>query len=193
MLFTSQTILSTFKEIEIAGAPQLKHTQYLNYTARQLGYTDYHHFKRCLQTVPGDRIGDFYTSLMRKICSIRLPKEGVDNVRLSDFDGLAISYDSHFIGYDRRGHEVRVPNVGHGRNSVMDFREHFEEPLYVVQTEDEFLAWQWKWRSFAVAPVALAKAHFPSLFNQQDRVDKNPPLEKIELRVARQLRENGLI
>lgn len=193
MLFTAQTILNTFKEIEMAGAPRLKHTQYLDYTARQLGYTDYHHFKRCLQTAPDDRIGDFYTSLMRKICSMRLPKEGVDYVRLSDFDGLAISYDSHFIGYDKRGHEVRVPNVGHGKNSVMDFREHFEEPLYVIETEAEFIAWQRKWRSFGVVPVSLAKAHFGSLFNQQHLVEKNPPLKKIKQRVARKLRASGLI
>ncbi|WP_417787884.1 hypothetical protein [Stutzerimonas xanthomarina] len=193
MSFTAKTILDTFKDVEIAGAPKLKHTLYLNYAARQLGYSDYIHFKRCVQTAPSDRIGDFYTSLMRKICAIRMPKEGVEYVRFSDYNGISISYDSHFIGWDKRGNEVRVPNVGHGKHSVSDFRSVFEEPLYVIETEVELFAWQWRWRSFAVIPVALAKAKFRSLFHQHDQVMTNPPIAKVKGRVARKLRDSGLI
>ncbi len=41
MSFTSESILKTFKNTEVADAPKLKHTQYLHYLARRLGYLDY--------------------------------------------------------------------------------------------------------------------------------------------------------
>lgn len=65
------------------------------------------------------------------------------------FDGKSVGYDSYFIGWDKRGHEVREPDTGHGKLAIMDFRKVFEEPLYVIETEAEFLSWQWKWGSFA--------------------------------------------
>lgn len=40
MSFTSESILKTFKDMEVADAPKLKHTQYLHYLARCLGYLD---------------------------------------------------------------------------------------------------------------------------------------------------------
>ncbi|MDV8061167.1 hypothetical protein R4K94_13925, partial [Pseudomonas aeruginosa] len=35
MSFTSESILKTFKDTEVADAPKLKHTQYLHYLARR--------------------------------------------------------------------------------------------------------------------------------------------------------------
>lgn len=193
MSFTAESILQSFKDLEVENAPVLKHTQYLNYLAQRLGYLDYTHFKRCLQTAPSDRIGDFYSGLMQKICAMRVPNEDTLHVRLNHFDGRSISYDSYFIGWNKRGHEVRVPDPGHGRLSITGFRAVFPEPLYVIETQAEFLAWQWKWGAFAAVPVALAKAHFPSLFSMRREVVKNPPMEKIKRRIRRELRASGLI
>jgi hypothetical protein len=193
MSFTSESILKTFKDMEVADAPKLKHTQYLHYLAQCLGYLDYAHFKRCVQTAPSDRIGDFYTGLMQKICAIRLPREDIEHVRLNHFDGKSVGYDSYFIGWDKRGHEVREPDTGHGKLAIMDFREVFEEPLYVIETEAEFLSWQWKWGSFAAVPVSMARAHFPSLFNKRKQVIDKLPLDKIKRRIHRELQGKGLI
>lgn len=63
MRFNAESILKIFKETQVADAPTLKHTQYLNYLAQRLGYQNYERFKRCLNTAPSDRIGDFYVSV----------------------------------------------------------------------------------------------------------------------------------
>jgi hypothetical protein len=193
MLFNAASILKTFKSMEVANAPQLKHTQYLNYCAQLLGYTDYNHFKGCLDSAPSDRLGDYHTSLMKKICALRVPKEGVEHVRLSDYNGRSISFDSYFIGWDKHGNEVRVPETGHCSPAITDFRTFFDRPLYVIETEAELLAWQWNWGSFAAVPVAMAKSHFPSLFNKKHLVVENPPLELIKRKIRRKQKRSGLI
>lgn len=109
MHFTAESIIETFKDTEVADAPKLKHTQYLNYLAKRLGYQDYAHFKHCVETAPSDRIGDFYTGLMKKICAVRIPKEDIGHVRLSHYDGKSVNYDSYFVGWDKHGREVRRP------------------------------------------------------------------------------------
>lgn len=193
MRFNAETILETFKTTKVADAPKLKHTQYLRYLAQRLGYQDYEHFKRCLKTAPSDRLGDFYTTLMKKICALRVPEEGIAHVRLSHFDGKSIGYDSYFIGWDRNGKEVRMPNPGYEQLAIMDFRTIFEEPLYVIETDAELSAWQWNWGSFAAVPVALAKANFPSLFLKEHLVVTDPPLQKIKRRIRRARKKSGLI
>ncbi|WP_350025391.1 hypothetical protein [Pseudomonas fulva] len=193
MPFTAESIIETFKETEVAGAPKLKHTQYLNYLAKRLGYQSFKHFTQCVETAPSDRLGDYYTGLMKKICGVRVPKQDIGHIRLSHFDGKSISYDSYFIGWDEHGREVRMPSADHGRLAIMDFREIFDLPLYVIETQAEFIAWQWNWASFAVAPPELVRANFPSLFNQRDRVVENPPMDKVKRRYRREQKKSGLI
>lgn len=193
MRFTSKLILESFKDTKIADAPALKHTQYLSYLAQRLGYLHYAHFKRCVELAPSDRIGDFYTGLMKNICAIRLPKENVDHVRLGPFDGKSIGYDSYFIGWDRRGREVRVPRSGYDNMTIIGFREIFEEPLYVIETEAELFAWQWRWGGFAAVPTPMARDYFPFIFDRRNQVVENPPIDKIERRIQRELRKKGLI
>lgn len=193
MRFTAKTILESFKELKVAGAPELKHAQYLNYCARHLGYKNYHHFKGCLETAPSDRLGDFYTTLMKKICALRVPEQGVEHVRFSHFDGKAISYDSYFIGWDKLGNEVRVPDPGHEQLAIIDFREIMDVPLYVIETQAELIAWGWGWGSFAAVPLALAKSNFPSLFNKHHLVVANPSMKAIKRKIRRKQKRSGLL
>ncbi|MOA42508.1 hypothetical protein D3C78_1645620 [compost metagenome] len=86
-----------------------------------------------------------------------------------------------------------MPTPGHGTLSAMGFREIFDEPLYVIETEAEFHAWQLKWGSFALVPVDMAKSRFPSLFRQQSKVVENPPIATIKRRAQRELKDKGLI
>ncbi|WP_095112946.1 hypothetical protein [Pseudomonas sp. Irchel 3H7] len=194
MMFNTKTILDAFKSMEIIDAPEnLCHTQYLEYCAKLLGYTSYKHFKSYLESPPEDRIGDVHTGLMRKICSMRTPKPDVSHVRLKSYRDMSIGYDSYFIGWDKRGNEVRVPTLGHDRLSITDFRSYFEVPLYVIETSNELLSWQFKWGSFAAVPEGLAREHFPSLFNKKHLVVEDPPIKKIKRKVREDLRRRGLI
>lgn len=193
MRFNAKSILETFKNTEVADVPKLKHTQYLHFLARRLGYEDYGHFKSCVENAPSDRIGDFYTTLMKKICAVRVPNEDVEHVCFSHFDGKSISYDSYFIGWDKHGNEVRAPDADHDKLAIMDFRTIFDEPLYLIETDAELLAWQWNWGSFAAVPVAMAKKHFPSLFLKEHLVVADPPIEKIKRKIRRRQKKSGLI
>ncbi|HGY9637419.1 hypothetical protein ACAW49_08370 [Pseudomonas sp. Env-44] len=49
MPFTAESIIVTFKTMEVADAPKLKHTQYLNYLARRLSYQSYAHSGNALK------------------------------------------------------------------------------------------------------------------------------------------------
>jgi hypothetical protein len=80
------------------------------------------------------------------------------------FDGKSISYESYFIGWDKHGNEVCASDPGHGRLVIIDFRTTFDDPLYLIETDAELLAWKWSWGSLAAVPVAMAKKHFPLLF-----------------------------
>lgn len=193
MRFNAESILKTFKETEVADAPKLKHTQYLNFLARRLGFQNYEHFRRCLNTAPSDRIGDFYTTLMKKICAIRVPAEGIAHVRFSHFDGKSIGYDSYLIGWDKRGNEVRLPDPGHEKLAIMDFRSIYDEPLYVIETEAELSAWKWGWGSFAAVPESMARKNFPSLFLKEHLVVAQPPIDEVRRKAHRNRKKSGLI
>jgi hypothetical protein len=52
MSFTAESIIETFKTMEVSDTPKLKHTQYLNYLAKCLGYQCYAHLGNALKPLP---------------------------------------------------------------------------------------------------------------------------------------------
>ncbi|WP_078738692.1 hypothetical protein [Pseudomonas fluorescens] len=193
-MFSAQKVLDSVKSMQVADAPaDLSHCQYLRHGAKLLGFKSYEDLKSYLDNPPMDRIGNICTGLMRKICEIRLPSFDSSYVRMTSYGDLSIGYESYWIGWDRRGREVRVPRAAYGKEAVVDFRNHFKRSLYVIESESELMAWRFNWQSDAVVPVELAQAHFKSIFIKQHLVEKNPPMDLVEKEIQGELKRRGLI
>lgn len=194
MMFSAQQVLDSVKSMQLADAPtEISHCQYLRYSAKRLGFNSYESLKSYLENPPSDRIGKVNTGLMRKVCSLRLPIAGNDYVYMTSFDLFSFGYYSQWIGWDCRGNEIRVPRTDCFRDRVVVYREHFPDPVYVIETMNELLCWQFLWQANAIIPYELAETAFKSLFNKKHRVAKTPPLDLVREKVQRELQGRGLI
>lgn len=158
--------------------------QALDVYAQQLGYESYHHLAQSLKALPSDSLGKVSLKLMRQICARRLPSQDRNYCSFTAFPGGSFGYYSHWIGWDAKGKEVRVPSPLNGRRTTENFRRLLDHPVYVVESEKELMAWQWRRLAGAVIPMPLAKEFFPSFFSKKHLIAKNPPLEKVRRQEA---------
>jgi hypothetical protein len=185
MLFECTEIVDAIKQLASADrASGRSHCQLLNLYAEQLGYQSYQHLTQCLEALPSDRFGKVSLRLMRHICAVRLPSLNCDYCYLTAFNDRTFGYYSHWIGWDKEGRDVRVVSPLDGMRAVR-FREFLNHPVYVVESDNEWLAWQFNWRAGALMPEPLARRHFASFFDKKARVVKNPPRHKLEAEAAR--------
>ena len=190
MMFSAQQVLDSVKSMQLADAPtDLSHCQYLRYSAKKLGFNSYESLKTYLESPPRDRIGKVHTKLVQKICSLRLPVEDKDYVQMTSYGHFSFGYYSQWIGWDSRGNEIKVPRADCFRDRVVVYREHFPDPVYVIETMNELLSWQFLWQANAIIPYELAETAFKSLFNKERRVAKKPPIDLIKKNVQRELQE----
>lgn len=194
MMFSAQQVLDSVKNMQLADAPtDLSHCQYLRYSAQKLGFNSYESLKTYLESPPTDRIGKVHTELMRKVCSLRLPEANKDYVHMTSYGSFSFGYYSHWIGWDSQGDEVRVPSGDCFGDLVVKYREYFSDPVYVIETKNELLSWQFLWNANAIIPYKLAETAFKSLFNKKHLVAKKPPIDLIKRKVQRELQDRGLI
>lgn len=190
MMFGAQQVLDSVKSMQLADAPtDLSHCQYLRYSAQKLGFNSYESLKSYLQNPPRDRIGKVHTQLMRKVCSLRLPTAEKDYVYLTSYGHFSFGFYSQWIGWDCRGNEIRVPRADCFRDRIAAYREYFPDPVYVIETMNELLSWQFLWQANAIIPYELAETAFKSLFNKKHRVAKKPPIDLIKRNVQRELQK----
>lgn len=195
MLFSANEVIDSLKNMELADAPDyLSHCQYLKYKAEALGFPSYESFKAYLENPPQDRIEKIHTELMRKICSVRIPKEDKCYVQMISFDDNTLGFQSYWIGWDSQGNEVRVPRGDYFiSDEIKQYREHYSDPVYVVETKIELVLWQFLWRANAIIPYELAEKTFKSLFNQKCFVAQDPPMDLINNKVHKKLKGSGLV
>lgn len=179
-MFESSEVIGALKTLASVDRPVGRtYCQALDVYAQQLGYESYHHLSKSLKALPSDRLGKVSLKLMRQICARRLPSSDGSYCSFTAFPDGSFGYYSHWIGWGPEGEEVRVPSPLNGRRTAENFRQFLDHPIYVVESEKELMAWQWRWLAGAVIPIALAKKFFPGFFNQKHLVAQNPPLEKV--------------
>lgn len=192
-MFTTESILSAFKSMEVANVPQnLTHAQTLDYKAKLFGFAHYYHLKTDLEKAPADRAAHIHDALMRKICAARLPRPQASHVRMVAHDKEDVGFESYWIGWDERGDEVREARTGFGRSRIEAFRARNLQPLYLLSDAQELTAWLKGWHSSAAVPVELAKEFFPDIFDQKHLVAENPPHELIDEKVKADMLRRGL-
>ncbi|RPY30893.1 hypothetical protein IPC692_29335, partial [Pseudomonas aeruginosa] len=94
--------------------------------------------------------------------------------------GGGVGHYSYWIGWDKKGNEVRVPRPIDGREQARKLRKLQPSPVFAIETEREFIAWNHLWFSTAIVPPDLAREFFPALFNKKHLVAKNPPIDLIK-------------
>jgi hypothetical protein len=187
-MFDSQLLISAFKSLAAEAAPpDLGHCQRLNFQARRLGYNDYHHVLRLFKKPTENTLQSLPVRLLQRICAKQLPtRSDCAYVELYAL-GRKVGFYSSWIGWDKDGDEVRVPRRLDGLASVSGLRGQSESPIYVIERDTELLAWRADWRSTAIVPEDLARAHFGSLFDRQHLVASDPPYDLIRAKSARQI------
>jgi hypothetical protein len=190
-MFDRSEVIDSLKELATADreSGRRSHCQLLNFYAEQLNFRNYEDLIRSLKAVPDDNIGTVSVRLMRQICAARLPSLDCSYCSFTAFNDGTFGYYSHWIGWDDKGREVRVPSPLDGMRIVEQSRERLSHPVYVIESFKELLAWQFKWLAGAVMPEALARKFFVSFFSQDWKVSKNPPMHKIRAQAARRRKE----
>ena len=165
------------------------HCQALEFHAKQLGFQSFHRLKQSLKRLPSDRFDKVSLKLMHQISVRRIPSHNCAYFEFMAADGN-FGFYSHWIGWDRRGEEVRVPRPLTGAEAAAGLRKIAASPIYVVESDKELLAWRYNWLSTALIPEQLARKFFPFSFNKQFMVEKNPPLAKVRARMNRDYSNN---
>jgi hypothetical protein len=190
-MFDRSEVIDSLKQLAAADreSGRRSHCQLLNFYAEQLKFRNYEDLLRSLKATPDDEIGKVSVRLMRKICAARLPSLDCAYYNFTAFRDGSFGYYSHWIGWDDKGNEVRVPSPLDGMRITEHSRGCLPHPVYVVESHKELLAWRFTWMAGAVMPEALAREFFPSFFKQDWKISSNPPLHRIRAQATRRRKE----
>ncbi len=167
------------------------HCQKLDICSREFGFNNFYDFKHNLPNLSSTRGEEITCKLMQRYCQIALPNPNIDyyafTVYKSDF--RQVSYFSHWIGWDKRGKEVREPSLINAELMVNSLRNssRFTDPVYIVENEREFSIWRLSWYGTAFIPKDLAEENFRSCFDKEWRVCKNVNMKLVERQNAIEL------
>jgi hypothetical protein len=92
--------------------------------------------------VRDDRIGKINTKLMRLACARTMPKPSQDYFEFIAHKDRRMRFYSRWIGWDKRGQEVRVPSLMNASYRVPNLRGRLDAPVYVIETRAQLLAWR---------------------------------------------------
>lgn len=104
--------------------------------------------------------------LMQKICAIRLPKDDIEHVGLTNSTGSRLATTPTSLGGISVAMRCESRTLGMASWQSWIFVRS-SRSRFMSSKLAEFLSWQWKWGSFAAVPVSMAKVHFPTLFNKR--------------------------
>ncbi|WP_310611395.1 hypothetical protein [Limnohabitans sp.] len=166
------------------SCPEKSYCQRLNYHAQRVGFQNFEHYRRWLKSAPEASLGNISTRLLERTCATKLPTINAPYVELTPLPN-GFSFYSHWIGWDRHGNEVREPRPLDAQHSVPKLRRLLNYPIYVVETLNEMLAWQYTWKSTAYLPEDMVRKYFPSLFAKKRLIDPNVSTELIRQQAAK--------
>lgn len=111
-MFQASEVIDAVKSLAASDVtPERSHCQMLDFYAKQLGYESFHHFRQFLERLPSDRLGGASLRLMRHICASRTPTLNCAYFEFMELGGGDFAYYSRWLGWDKEGEEVRVPEA----------------------------------------------------------------------------------
>lgn len=148
----------------------MSYSERLDFHAKEIGFNNYHHFLISLAKLSVDRIGKINTKLMRIACGRAMPRPSRRYYEFIAHRDRRMRFYSHWIGWDKRGQEVRVPSLMNAPYRVPNMREKLDAPVYVIETPAQLHAWRHKWQGMAYVAQYLAEIELRSAFNREQDV-----------------------
>lgn len=184
-MFAYQEVINAVKGLAKSNhSKDITHCQLLALYSKNLGFQSYTHLTNSLTGMSSDDLFNVSLKLMRQICSNRLPTVESNYYEFWSFTDGGFGYYSHWVGWDSKGQEVRVPRPLIATPTVIGLRKDSDNPIYVVESEKEVICWRHKWKGIALIPEALAQECFKLSFEQRVRVSKTPPMDLVRRNAA---------
>jgi hypothetical protein len=156
----------------------LTYCQNLDLNSRDIGFNSFHHLRQSLPNFTDDHIGNISTKLMRRACAVALPAPQKPYYLFVAQPELRMRFFSHWIGWDKRGQEVRTPS-----HAVFKRGGELSNPVYIIETDRQLVAWRNKWHGVAYVSAEPAHEHFKEAFARKAAIVEGPRNNAYDLEV----------
>ncbi|ABC33014.1 hypothetical protein HCH_06369 [Hahella chejuensis KCTC 2396] len=187
-MFAFQDCITSIKYLAKISDYEGTHCQKIDKCCQEYGFNHYNDLRSGLPELPTDRFANISLTLMRKYCAAVKPNLDTAYYEFHATPGpkiAKIAFYSYWIGWDKKGREVREPLALDGKESVDGLRELLKRPVYVVENSQQLTAWLCNWYGVALVSEELAHDSFREKFDRQRLVDEN-----VNMALVRAQREN---
>lgn len=138
------------------------YSQALDLVSWQIGFDGYPESKQSFANFSHDEFITESIKSIKYLSSLRRPSA---NNRYYEFicngDGK-FEYESHWIGWDASGNEVRQPQTSVSCPNLQELRKASKRPIYVLESIDEVRAWiiNFNWHGVALINAKVAETIF---------------------------------
>lgn len=192
VMYTSQQLINAVKSLaDVDGSGSgFSYCQLLDFHAQSLNFQNFRHYRQWVKSAPETSLLNLSTRLRERVCATKLPTLDEPYVEFTPLP-TGIGYYSYWIGWDKHGEEVRIPRPLDAQHSVPRLRKLKLHPVYVVESPEELISWQYRWKAPAYIPEKLAQEFYPCCFEKRHLVDPNVPTEVVKRRVQERASQQG--
>lgn len=171
--------LKGLARISVIG--EYSYCQRLTHLSKEFGFNNFHHFRKVVEHLSEDLIGNISTTLMRRYCEVAQPKPGIAYFEfLSVNNDTRLRFYSQWAGWDEFGQEVRVPRTLNGQ-SAPRLRKSLNKTVYIVENDRQLIAWRHRWHGLCYISEELCKNHMKEAFERNKAIVEGKRNEEFPL------------
>ena len=160
---------------------EYSYCQRLTHLSKEFGFNNFHHFRKVVEHLSEDLIGNISTTLMRRYCEVAQPKPGIAYFEfLSVNNDTRLRFYSQWAGWDEFGQEVRVPRSLNGE-SAPRLRKSLNKTVYIVENDRQLIAWRHRWHGLCYISEELCKNHMKEAFERNKAIVEGKRNEEFPL------------
>lgn len=160
---------------------EYSYCQRLTHLCKEFGFNNFHHFRKVVEHLSEDLIGNISTTLMRRYCELAQPKPGIAYYEfLSVNNDTRLRFYSQWAGWDEFGQEVRVPRTLNGE-SAPRLRKSLNKTVYIVESDRQLIAWRHRWHGLCYMPAELCHKHMKEAFERNKAIVEGKRNEEFSL------------
>lgn len=171
--------LKGLARISVIG--EYSYCQRLTHLSKEFGFNNFHHFRKVVEHLSEDLIGNISTTLMRRYCEVAQPKPGIAYFEfLSVNNDTRLRFYSQWAGWDEFGQEVRVPRSLNGQ-SAPRLRKSLNKTVYIVENDRQLIAWRHRWHGLCYISEEFCKNHMKEAFERNKAIVEGKRNEEFPL------------
>lgn len=160
---------------------EYSYCQRLTHLCKEFGFNNFHHFRKVVEHLSEDLIGNISTTLMRRYCEVAQPKPGIAYYEfLSINNDTRLRFYSQWAGWDELGQEVRIPRSLNGE-SASRLRKSLNKTVYIVENDRQLIAWRHRWHGLCYISAELCKKHMKEAFERDKAIVEGKRNEEFPL------------